>query len=116
MDYLLLNAIKSIRNIEKHSGCFVIYDSLSKLLSNPEINKKNISNGLEYLTNNDTLKNKPINGKNFYFIVNETNQNKPDISHKKIPCPVNFEMPSVDLTVPSKIELTEICCTTKIMY
>ena len=71
---------------------------------------------LEYLTDNYTLKNKPINGKNFYFIVNETDQNKPDISHEKIPCPVNFEMPSVDLTVPSKIELTEICRTTKIMY
>ena len=75
LDNLILNAIKSIRNIKKRPDCSVIYDYLIKLLPNSEINKERISNRLEYLTNNNTLKNKPNNGKDSYFIVNETDQN-----------------------------------------
>ena len=97
LDNLILNAIKSIRNIKKRPDCSVIYDYLIKLLPNSEINEKNISNRLEYLTNNNTLKNKPNNGKGSYFIVNETDQNMPDISPEQILCPVNFKTPSVKL-------------------
>ena len=56
LDNLILNAIKSIRNIKKRPDCSVIYDYLSKLLPNSEINEKNISNRLKYLTNNNTQK------------------------------------------------------------
>ena len=80
----------------------VIYDYLSKLPPNSQINEKNISNRLEYLTNNNTLKNKPNNGQDSYFIVNETDQNIPDISPEQIPCLVNFKTPSVKLKTPSK--------------
>ena len=80
----------------------VIYDYLSKLLPNSEINEKNISNRLEYLTNNNTLKNKPNNGNGSYFVVNETDQIMPDISPEQIPCPVKFKTPSVKLKTPSK--------------
>ena len=80
----------------------VIYDYLSKLLPNSEINEKNISNRLEYLTNNNTLKNKPNNGQDSYFIVNKTDQNIPDVSPEQIPCLANFKTPSVKLKTPSK--------------
>ena len=94
LDDLILNAIKSIRNIKTHPACSVIYDYLSKLLPNSEITEKNISNRLEYLTKSNTLKNKPNNGQDSYFIVNETDHNMPDISPKQIPRPVNFKTPS----------------------
>ena len=97
LDDLISNAIKSIRNIKKHPDYSVINDFLIKLLPNSEINGKNISNRLEYLTNNNTLKNKPNNGKDSYFIVNETDQNMPDTSPEQILCPVNFKTPSVKL-------------------
>ena len=87
-----------IRNIKKGPDCSVIYDYRNKLLPNSETNQKNISNRLEYLTNNNT----PNNRKDSYFIVNETDQNMPDISPEQIPCPVNFETPSVKLKTPSK--------------
>ena len=74
LDNLILNAIKSIKNIKKRPDCSVIYDYLIKLLPNSEINEKNISNRLEYLTNHNTLKNKPNDGKDSYFIANETDQ------------------------------------------
>ena len=68
LDNLILNAIKSIRNIKKRPDCSVIYDYLIKLLPNSDINEKNISNRLEYLTNNKTLKNRPNNGKDSYSL------------------------------------------------
>ena len=40
LDNLILNAIKSIRNIKKRPDCSTIYDYLIKLLSNSEINEK----------------------------------------------------------------------------
>ena len=67
LDNLILNAIKSIRNIKKHLDCSVIYNYLIRLLPNSDINEKVISNQLEYLSNNKTLKNKPNNGKGSYF-------------------------------------------------
>ena len=50
-----------------------------------------------------------------YFTVNESDQNMQDNSPEQIPCPVNFETPSVNLKKPSKKDLIEICPTTKIM-
>ena len=100
--YLIIKVIKSIRNITKRPDCSIIYDYLSKLLPNSEINEKNISNRLEYLTNNNTLKNKRNNRKDSYFIVNETDQNMPDISPEQIPCPVNIKTPSVKLKMSLK--------------
>ena len=96
---LILNAIKSIRNIKKCPDCSVIYDYLIKILPNTKkiINEENVSNRLEYLTNSNTLKNRPNNGRDPYFIVNETNQNMSDISPEQILCPVNFKTPSVKL-------------------
>ena len=111
LDNLILNAIKSIRNIKKRPDCSVIYDYLIKLLPNSEINEKNISNRLEYLTNNNTLKNKPNNGKDSYFIVNETDQNMPDTSSEQILCPVNFKMPPAKLKTPSSVSYKEECST-----
>ena len=111
LDNLILNAIKSIRNIKKRPDCSVIYDYLIKLLPNSEINKERISNRLEYLTNNNTLKNKPNNGKDSYFIVNETDQNMPDTSPEQILCPVNFKTPSVKLKTPSSLPYEEKCST-----
>ena len=108
LDNLILNAIKSIRNIKKRPDCSVIYGYLIKLLPNSEINEKNISNRLEYLTNNNTLKNKP---KDSYFIVNETDQNMPDISPEQILCPVNFKTPSVKLKTPLSVRYEEECST-----
>ena len=107
LDNLILNATKSIRNIKKLPDCSVIYDYLIKLLPNSEINEKNISNRLEYLTNNNTLKNRPNNGKDSYFIVNETNQNMPDTSPEQILCPVNFKTPSVNLKTLSSVPYEE---------
>ena len=75
LENLVLNSIKSIRNNKNRPNCSIIYDYLSKLLPNSEINKKNISTQLEYLTNNNTLKNKLNSGKDSYFVVNETDQN-----------------------------------------
>ena len=46
LDNLILNAIKSIRNIKKRPDCSAIYDYLIKLLPNSEINEKSISNRL----------------------------------------------------------------------
>ena len=40
LDNLILNAIKSIRNIKKRPDYSVIYDNLIKLLPNSEINEK----------------------------------------------------------------------------
>ena len=99
LDNLILNAIKSVRNSQKnskkHPDCSVIYDYLCKSLPNSEINKIYISNRLEYLTNNNALKNKPNSGKDSSFIINEADQNIPDIPHEQMPCPVNFETPSI---------------------
>ena len=99
LDNLILNAIKSVRNSQKnskkHPDCSVIYDYLCKPLPNSEINKIYISNRLEYLTNNNALKNKPNSGKDSSFIINEADQNIPDIPHEQMPCPVNFETPSI---------------------
>ena len=111
LDDLISNAIKSIRNIKKHPDYSVINDFLIKLLPNSEINGKNISNRLEYLTNNNTLKNKPNNGKDSYFIVNETDQNMPDIFLEQILCPVNFQTLSVKLKTPSSVTYEEECLT-----
>ena len=86
LDNLILNAIKPIRNIKKRPYCSVIYDYLSKALSNSKITEKNISNQLEYLTSNSKLKNKQNIDKYSYLILNETDQNKPDISQEQFPC------------------------------
>ena len=54
LDNIILNAIKSIRNIKKRPDCSVIYDYLSKLLPNSEIphsTENNFSYRLEYLAN-----------------------------------------------------------------
>ena len=110
-DNLILSAIKSKRNIKKRPDCSVIYDYLIKLLPNSEVNEKNISNRLEYLTNNNTLKNKPNNGKDSYFIVNETDQNMPDTSSEQILCSVNFKMPPVKLKTPLSVPCEEECST-----
>ena len=40
LDNLILNAIKSIRNIKNRPDCSVIYDYPIKLLPNSEINEK----------------------------------------------------------------------------
>ena len=75
LDNIILNAIKSIRNIKKRPDCSVIYDYLSKLLPNSEIphsTKNNISNRLEYLRNNNMLKNKQNKGKVSHLTVNKT--------------------------------------------
>ena len=48
LDNLILSALKSIRNIKIQPDFSVIYDYRSKSLPNFEINKKNISNRLEY--------------------------------------------------------------------
>ena len=74
----------------------MIYDYLSKLLPNSEINEK------KYLTNNNVLKNRPNNGKDSYFIVDETDQNMPDVAPEQIPCPVNIKTPSIKLKTPSE--------------
>ena len=95
LDNLILNAIKSVRNIKKRPDCSVIYDYLCKSLPSSEINKIYISNRLEYLTNNNALKNKPNSGKDSSFLINEADQNIPDIPHEQMPCPVNFETPSI---------------------
>ena len=95
LDNLILNAIKSVRNIKKYPDCSVIYDYLCKSLPNSETNKIYISNRLEYLTNNNALKNKPNSGKDSSFIINEADQNIPDIPHEQMPYPVNFETPSI---------------------
>ena len=111
LDNLTLNAIKSIRNIKKRPDCSVIYDYLIKLLPNSEINEKNISNRLEYLTNNNTLKNKPNKGKDSYFIVDETQKNMPDISPEQNLRPVNLKKPSVKLKTPLSVPYEKECST-----
>ena len=114
LDNLILNAIKSIRNIKKKGpDCFVIYDYLIKFLPNSEINEENISNRLEYLTNNNTLKNKPNHGKDSYFTVNKTDQNMPDIFPEQILCPVNFKTLSVKLKTPSSVLYEQKCSTVR---
>ena len=42
LDNIILNTIKSRKNIRKRPDCPVIYHYLSKLLPNSEINEKNI--------------------------------------------------------------------------
>ena len=95
LDILIFNAIKSIRNIKKRPDCLSICDHLSKSLSNSEITEDIISNRLFYLTTNFKLKNKQTNGKDSYFIADKADQNLLGTSLELIPCPINYETPSV---------------------
>lgn len=90
---------KSIRNIK----LLVIYQYLSNSRPNSILPKKNILNWLECLPKNNTLKSKQNNEKDPYFIVNESGQNIQGISHAQIPYPANFETPSAEIFLTTKI-------------
>ena len=71
IDDLIMNVIKSIRNVKKRSDSSSIRDYVSKLLSNSDITEEIVSNRLLYLTDNNKIKNKPTNGRDSYYIINE---------------------------------------------
>ena len=54
IDDLIMNVIKSIRNMKKRPGCSSTRDYVSKLLSNSDITEEIVSNRL--LTTNGTNK------------------------------------------------------------
>ena len=70
-DDLIINVIKSIRNMKKRPDCSFIGDYISKLLSNSDITEKIVSNRLIYLTDNNKIKNKPTNGRDSYYIIDK---------------------------------------------
>ena len=71
IDDLIMNIIKSIRNMKKYPDCSSIHDYISKLLSNSDITKEIVLNRLHYLTDNNKIKNKPTNGRDSYYIIDE---------------------------------------------
>ena len=71
IDDLIVNVIKSIRNMIKRPDCSSIRDYVSKLLSNSDITEEIVSNRLLYLTDNNKIKNKPTNGRDSYYIIDE---------------------------------------------
>ena len=70
-DDLIINVIKSIRNMKKRPDCSSIGDYISKLLSNFDITEKIVSNRLICLTDNNKIKNKPTNGRDSYYIIDK---------------------------------------------
>ena len=58
IDDLIINVIKSTKNMKKRPDCSSIRDYISKLLSNSDITDDIILNRLHYLTDN-IVKNKP---------------------------------------------------------
>ena len=71
IDDLIMNVIKSIRNMKKCPDCSSIHDYISKLLSNSDITKEIVLNRLHYLTDNNKIRNKPTNGRDSYYIIDE---------------------------------------------
>ena len=93
-DDLIINVIKSIRNMKKRPDCSSIRDYISKLLSNSDITEKIVSNRLIYLTDNNKIKNKPTNGRDSYYIIDEIPvqvEIPPNLSNELIPGPVSYE-------------------------
>ena len=71
IDNLIMNVIKSIRNMKKSPDCSFIRDYISKLLSNSDITEEIVLNRLHYLANNNEIKNKPKYRRNSYYIIYE---------------------------------------------
>ena len=63
IDDLIINVIKSIKNMKKCPDCSSVRDYISKLLSNSDITEEIVLNRLHYLTDNNKIKNKPTNGR-----------------------------------------------------
>ena len=94
IDDLIVNVIKSIRNMIKRPDCSSIRDYVSKLLSNSDITEEIVSNRLLYLTDNNKIKNKPTNGRDSYYIIDEIPvqvEIPPNLSNELIPGPVSYE-------------------------
>ena len=94
IDDLIMNVIKSIRNMKKHPDCSSIYDYISKLLSNSDITKEIVLIRLHFLTDNNKIKNKPTNGRDSYYIIDEIPvqvEIPPNPSNELIPDPVSYE-------------------------
>ena len=71
IDDLMINVIKSIRNMKKRPDCSSIRDYISKLLSNSNITEEIVLNRLHDPTDNNEIKNKPTNGRDSYYIIDE---------------------------------------------
>ena len=98
IDDLIMNVIKSIRNMKKRPDCSSIRDYVSKLLSNPDITEEIVSNRLLYLTDNNKIKNKPANWRDCYYIIDEIPvqvEISPNPSNELIPGPVSYETPLI---------------------
>ena len=94
IDDLIMNVIKSIRNMKKRPDCSSISDYISKLLSNSHITEEIVSNRLLYLNNNNKIKHKPTNGRDSYYIIDEIPvqvEIPPNLSNELIPGPVSYE-------------------------
>ena len=98
IDDLIVNVIKSIRNMKKRPDCSSIRDYVSKLLSNSDITEEIVSNRLLYLTNNNKIKHKPTNGRDSYYIIDEIPvqvEIPPNLSNELLPGPVGYETPLI---------------------
>ena len=98
LDDLIINVIKSIRNMKKRPDCSSIRDYISKVLSNSDITEEIVQSRLHYLTDNDKIKNKPTNGRDSYYIKDEIPvqvEIPPNPSNKLIPGPVIYETPLI---------------------
>ena len=98
IDDLIMNVIKSIRNVKKRSDSSSIRDYVSKLLSNSDITEEIVSNRLLYLTDNNKIKNKPTNGRDSYYIIHEIPvqvEIPPNLSNELLPGPVSYETPLI---------------------
>ena len=98
IDDLIINVIKSIRNIKKFPDCSSIRDHISKLLSNSDITEEIVLNRLHCLIDNNKIKNKLTNGRDSYYIIDEMPvqvEIPPNPSYELIPGPVNYETPLI---------------------
>ena len=98
IDDLIVNVIKSIRNMKKRPDFSSIRDYVSKLFSNSDITEEIVSNRLLYLTDDNKIKNKPANGRDSYYIIDEIPiqvEIPPNISNESPPGPVSYETPSI---------------------
>ena len=97
IDDLIINVIKSTKNMKKRPDCSSIRDYISKLLSNSDITDEIILNRLPYLTDN-IVKNKPTNGRDSYYIIDRIPvqvEIPPNPSNELIPGPVSYETPLI---------------------
>ena len=98
IDDLIVNVIKSIRNMKKRPDFSSIRDYVSKLFFNSDITKEIVSNRLLYLTDDNKIKNKTANERDSYYVIDEIPiqvEFPPNISDELPPGPVSYETPSI---------------------